>query len=578
MARRGTKQAIRFRRWLRSSELSLVVLAALIGLGAGLATALIGAMAHGLQYLLYGVGINRLSALASIRHPYKLLALPLGGLLLGGIYYLSRKRKAPVDVVEANALHGGRIPRADSLWVTLQTVVSNGFGASVGLEAAYAQAGGGLASVVGQWLRLRRADLRNLVGAGAGAAIGAAFSAPLTGAFYAFEVVIGAYTPAAIVPVAAAALIAALVGRALGAEPYLTVTAIAEHITTLDYLLFAGLGIVCALCGIAMIRLEAWVSRWVARSKIPVFLRPMIGGFLLIPIVWLSPQALSSGHGALRLELALSPPIPFLLFVFSMKVAASILSLSFGFRGGLFFASLFLGSMLGPIYAQAINGMAGYVVLGELDAALVGMAAFAVAVIGAPMTLSLLVLETTQDFALTGAVITASLCATAFTRANFGYSFSTWRLHLRGSNIRSPRDIGWTSTLTARRLMRRHATILPDHLTVAQFRVKVPLGSTSRVLLADNDRKYAGIVDTARGYDPSLDPDAPIASVAGLNNQAIGPELDISAVLDRFERLGCEELAVIDLNGRILGVVTEKYVHRRYIEESEKAQGELFGE
>ncbi len=193
-----------------------------------------------------------------------------------------------------------------------------------------------------------------------------------------------------------------------------------------------------------------------------------------MPIVWASPQALSSGHGALRLDMELRPAITFLAFVFAMKALASIISISFGFRGGLFFASLLLGSLLGPIYAQIVNGFVGHAILGNLDAALVGMAAFATAVVGAPMTLSLLVLETTQDFTLTGVVIAASLCASAFTRANFGYSFSTWRFHLRGTSIRSARDIGWSKALTARRLMRRDPTMVSASASIAEFRAPVP--------------------------------------------------------------------------------------------------------
>ena len=259
----------RSRSWLRTSDLSLILVATAIGAIAGLVTIAIAELAHGLQHLFYGVGINRLSALASIRHPAKLLFLPLGGAILGGVYWLSRKRPAPVDVVEANALHGGRIPKYDTLWVCLQTIISNGFGASVGLEAAYAQAGGGIASVAGRWLRLRRADMRRLVGAGAGAAIGAAFAAPLTGAFYGFEVVIGAYTPAAIAPVTAAALAAALVTRASGETPYLIVASVPEQITTIDYLLFCGLGVVCAVAGILMMRAQTLIERWIAARRCP---------------------------------------------------------------------------------------------------------------------------------------------------------------------------------------------------------------------------------------------------------------------------------------------------------------------
>ncbi|MGN6500295.1 MAG: chloride channel protein [Tsuneonella sp.] len=566
------------RSWLRTSDLSLILTAAALGAGAGLATILIGMVAHAMQHVLYGVGINRLSALASIRHPLKLLFLPLGGAILAGVYWLSRRRSAPVDVVEANALHGGRMPLPDTLWVTVQTLLSNGFGASVGLEAAYAQVGGGTASLAGQWLRLRRADMRNLVGAGAGAAIAAAFAAPLTGAFYAFEVVIGAYTPAAIAPVAAAALAAALVSRAFGETPYLTVVSLPEQITTLDYLLFAGLGVVCAMAGIAMMRMQSGLERLLAKWKVPSTWRPILGGLLLIPIAWASPQALSSGHGALRLDIELQPAVAFLAFVFAMKALASMVSISFGFRGGLFFASLFLGSLIGPAYAEVINAFAGHTVLGTLDAALVGMAAFATAVVGAPMTLSLLVLETTQDFALTGVVIAASLCASAFTRANFGYSFSTWRFHLRGTSIRSARDIGWNKALTARRLMRRDPTMVSASATIAEFRARVPLGSTSRVLLTGPEREYRGLVETARAYDPGLEPDAAIATIARLADDAIAPTTGITKILGEFERLKSEDLAVVDDARRILGVLTEGYVQRRYIEESEKAHSRLFGE
>ncbi|MDE2404685.1 MAG: chloride channel protein [Sphingomonadales bacterium] len=569
--------ALRLVRRIRGGEATLIALAVLVGIGAGLLTAAQGLLAHGLQHWFFGVRINRLSALGSIHHPWRLAALPLGGLVLVAINRLARLRNAPVDVVEANALHGGRIPWRDSLWVMVQTIVSNGFGASVGLEAAYSQAGGGLASLAGQVLRLRRGDLRMLVGAGAGAAIAAAFGAPLTGAFYAFEVVIGAYAPAALAPVAAAALAAALVTRTLGAEPYLLVVPLDDVITTRHYLLGAGLGLACAIAGIALMRAQARLERLVARLPLAGW-RPVFGGLLLVPLALASPQALSSGHGALRLDLALQPGAQFLLFVFAIKVLASLVSLGFGFRGGLFFASLFLGSLLGPVYAHAVNAIAGQPMLGDLDAALVGMAAFAVTVVGGPMTMSLLVLEATHNFAITGVVIAASLCASAWTRARFGYSFSTWRLHLRGASVRSARDIGWAGALSAERLMRRDARTIDADATIAAFRAQVPLGATSRVVLVDGAACYRGIVATDRAWDPALDPQSPLAALATLADRAVAPHLPITDLLDQFEALNADDLAVVDGDGRVLGVLTEKYVSRRYIEESEKFQNQLFRE
>ena len=101
-----------------------------------------------------------------------------------------------VDAIEANALLGGRMSVGDSLGLVAATLLSGGFGASVGLEAAYTQLGAALASRLGRWVELRRDDVRTLVGCGAAGAIAAAFNAPLTGAFYAFELIIGSLHPA----------------------------------------------------------------------------------------------------------------------------------------------------------------------------------------------------------------------------------------------------------------------------------------------------------------------------------------------------------------------------------------------
>lgn len=315
------------RRLFRVSEVSFILLATAVGIAAGLVASLLGEFARALQILIYGLDSqDRLSSLAEIA-PLRLLALPCGGLLLGlGALYVHRRRAA-VDIVEANALHGGRIPVRDTLLISAQTLLSNGCGASVGLEAAYAQSGGGIASWLGQALRVRRTDLRVLVGAGAGAAIAAAFGAPLAGAFYAFEIVIGAYTPASIAPVAAATISAVITARTLGATPYLIAASSSRSITTADYLLYAGFGLVAAVVGIVIMRLVSSVEAWVRRSPFPEWTRPALGGMLLMPIAWVTPHALSAGHGALHLTIDAGLALRALLLIFVMKTLASVISL-----------------------------------------------------------------------------------------------------------------------------------------------------------------------------------------------------------------------------------------------------------
>ncbi|MBI1197298.1 MAG: chloride channel protein [Phenylobacterium sp.] len=568
------------RRRLRSSELWLVALAVAVGAAAGLLAEFQAGLAHGMQRFLYGLSADaRLSAQARIA-PAALLWLPVGGLLLGAVSWLAarRRRAALVDVVEANALHGGVLGVVDSLIVCGQTLISNGFGASVGLEAAYAQAGGATASVVGQRLRLRRHDLRIMLGAGAGAAIAAAFGAPLTGAFYAFEIVIGSYTPSAIAPVAAACLAAVLTAKAVGGASY-RIDIHPTHAPDLTgYLLFAGLGLVCALVGIAIVLLVGRMERAVRASPIPPTLRPAVGGALLAGVALLSPQALSAGHGALHVDLLIGLPLALLALIFALKTAGSVISLGFGFRGGLFFASLFLGSLVGQIYAGAVDLAFAGVKLSPENAALVGMGALGVAVVGGPLTMSFLVLESTRDFGVAAATLAAALIASTVVRERFGYSFSTWRLHLRGETIRSARDVGWMRTLTAERMMRRDVQRLPDDATVADFRRRIPLGSTSRVILEDAAGRYAGLVITAQAYAEGLDPEAPVASVAISQDLALSPDMDVAAVMRTFEATETEELPVIDADRRVLGLLAEAYATRRYAHELERRHLELFGE
>ncbi len=568
-----------FRHRVRSSEASLVLLAIAIGAAAGLLSVAQGAIALGLHRVLFALdGDQRLSATPAVP-AWGLLALPLGGLVLVLFSRVTGARKRRlVDAVEANALHGGRVSWSDSLVISGQTIISNGFGASVGLEAAYAQLGAGLASRPGGWLRLRRGDLRVLVGAGTGAAIAGAFGAPLAGAFYAFEIVIGAYTPAAIAPVAAATLTGVLVAQMLGAQPYLLNAVAGELVLTHHYIVYAGLGAVAAALGIALMRAVAEMEALTRRLPVRAAWRPVVGGFLLIPLAWLSPQVLSAGHGALHLDLEYALPLSFLAAIFVMKSAASIVSLGFGFRGGLFFASLFLGSLLGHIYADLIGWAAGSPVVDPRNAALVGMAAFAVAVVGGPMTMAMLVLEATHDFSLAGAAIAASLVTTTIVRETFGYSFSTWRLHLRGETIKSARDVGWMRTLTAGRMMRRVDRATPAKWSIAEFRRAFPLGSTSRVVLVDDQDHYAGIVQTARAYVDGLDPAEPIATLAIHQDRALSPDTDVQAVMRAFDTAGADEMAVIEADRTVLGLLSEPYVRRRYAEELDKAQRALFGE
>ena len=187
----------RLRAFVRAREFSLILLAAVVGALAGVVVTLMGSGVNLLHSLFFGLPLGeRLSALASLDPVLAMLVPTLGGLALGAAYtFIAAWRPArEVDPIEANALHGGRMSFIGSVIVALQTVWSSGVGASVGMEAGYTQLASAIASRIGRAFRLRRADLRILVGCGAAGGIAGAFGAPLAGAFYGFELVIGNYS------------------------------------------------------------------------------------------------------------------------------------------------------------------------------------------------------------------------------------------------------------------------------------------------------------------------------------------------------------------------------------------------
>lgn len=568
------------RRRFRASEFWFVALAIGVGAVAGLATVVLGAIARTLQHFLFDLpGHVRLSAVTTLA-PWQLAMLPIGGAMLALFSFAVRaRRRTMVDAVEANALHGGRMSTIDSLIIAAQTAISNGFGASVGLEAGYAQLGGAAGSMAGLALGARRADLRVLVGAGAGASIAAAFGAPLAGAFYAFEIVIGAYAPSAIAPVAAASLAGGLVAHSLGAPPY-AVEAVNSSLAVPGdhYILYSLLGAICAGLAIGLMRAVAAVEWGTRRVALPGWARPVTGGLLMVPIAALSPQVLSAGHGALGADLAIGASLGFIATVFAAKALASIISLGFGFRGGLFFASLFLGTLIGHLFAGLVALIAGSQILPSGDAALVGMAAMAVAVIGAPLTMAMLVFETTKSFLLTGAVLAASLIASTIVREFFGYSFSTWRLHLRGEAIKSARDVGWVRLLTAGRMMRREIAAIAATASVAEFRRRFPLGAVSRVVLTDMRGDYAGIIAPPLAYAEGVSEAAAVGTLVRATLPPLVADDNIVEIMAKFDAVQADELVVVDSEGAVLGTLSEKFVRKRYAEELEKAQRELFGE
>jgi len=572
------------RRVLRQSEIAQIALCAVLGAAIGVAVALLRKFVIFLHASAFLLQPDQLLSEGHDIPRLRLLLVPVCGALgLGVLRRLWKRRSADiVDPIEANALYGGRMSFWDSLRLTISTLISNAAGASVGMEAGYSQIGAAFFSAFGQAARLRRADLRVFTTAGAGAAIAAAFNAPLAGAFYGFELVLGSYMPRALAPVAVASVCASVVQRAVLHEKALFEVKGVLAIMPEAYFLCALMGLLAAGIGVLTMRAVTWSEHALRRAKLYAWMRPVVGGAFLSGIALFLPQVLGSGHGAIQVEFDRDVAWTFLLALLVGKLIASAVSVGSGFRGGLFSSSLLLGVLFGALFAKGSAYLFPWTAPENNVFMLAGMASVGAAIIGAPFTMVFLVLEATGDFPVSIAVLVAVTIASTIVRLTFGYSFATWRFHLRGLGIRGAHDVGWIAELTVGRLMRSDPKVVVNNMSLKSLRQLFPPVAAKRVYVIDQHGTYLGAVDVPMLHDPEID-DAEEVLVAGdlteFADLYLLPGDNVRTALLRFEKVQVETLPVLASasDHKIVGYLTESYALKRYTQALESMRSSEIG-
>lgn len=574
------------RRQARKSDLVLIFLAGVVGAAAGGGVVIMRESVGLLQGFFFGTSLET--------HASTMMAIPwwrefgvpaVGGLAFGLTAYAIAKLRPheSFDAIEANALHGGRMSFSDSLIIAVMTVFSVGVGASVGLEAGVVQLGSGFSSWVGKRLGLPRTFMRTMVGCGAAAAISAAFNAPLAGAFYALELVIGGYAVSALAPVILAAIAGALVARnAFGSEPMFSVAVVSQHLTGGAYMMFGLLGLGAAVIGVLVMRIATVLEATFRRRALPHWLRPFLGGLVIGALALAYPRVLGSGHGGLDDVVNQRLGLTLLLGLVAAKMLASAFSIGSGFRGGLFSASLFLGSIYGAAAAFTVALLAPGLPSDYTAYTLVGMGAVAASVVGAPITMILLVFETTLDYPVAIGVAIGVIVATVATRRWFGYSFATWRFHLRGVELRSAYDIGRLHDLRVRDVFTRNVLRVPATTDINTLCSLFLLGTAKVAFVEDESGVFLGIVDAAEANAVLLeDRETPPTAQDLVTEQPhfLTPADRLSTALHLLEQATTGAVAVVRSadNPRVIGCIHETDVLRRYIEESEKMRQEELG-
>ena len=351
-------------------------------------------------------------------------------------------------------------------------------------------------------------------------------------------------------------------------------------IPALDYLPMLGLGIIAALAGIGIMYGVTLAEQAFRATRVPAWLRPAVGGLAVASLAMASPQVLSAGHAALAFGLDAPYPLRHLALLFLLKAAASAISLGSGFRGGLFFASLFLGALIGKLFAGLLAMATITYAVPPVVLGLVGMSALAVAIVGGPLTMAFLALESTGSLPLTVAVMLAAVVSSITVRAHLRLQFRDLALPpaRRGDPQRRRYRLGAQPDGRADDAprgadgARRHdARRVPSRRAARRDR---------RAWWRWTRRTAMPASCWWRRRTPRMPTSREAADHPALRRRHAAPQMTVKDAASLFEHAEADALAVVDNpdSRRVIGLLTEAYALRRYSEELERRRKELSGE
>ncbi|MDO5757401.1 MAG: chloride channel protein [Rhodobacterales bacterium] len=433
MLRRGPSQ---FQFWL---------LALIVGIGAGFAALAFRKGIDWLQVLLYGVDDpRRLNTFAEALPWYWILVIPImGGLAVGIIlnrFTPDGKVRAVSDVIADAALNNGRVERRAGLASAAASLITLGTGGSSGREGPVVH----LAGVVSTWISIRinasGVNGRDLLGCAVAAAVSASFNAPIAGALFAMEVVLRRFSVNGFAPIAIASVAGTVINRLeFGDITEFNLPSASPQEFYLELPAFLMLGLICAVVAALLIRTiffaEDLGDVLYQRLHIPGWLRPAIAGGMLGGIAIWFPHIIGVGYettaAALNGNLVLHEAIVFTV----LKVLAVAVTLGGRMGGGIFSPSLMIGALTGLAFGLIATQMLPEISGSHTIYALVGMGAVSAAVLGAPISTTLIVFELTGDWHTGLAVMVAVSTSTALGTRLVNRSFFLTQLKRRGVHL-----------------------------------------------------------------------------------------------------------------------------------------------
>ena len=567
-------QTFQLETFFSETGLILPILGIVVGLLGGFGAVAFRYLIGLFQSLIYSTNGDLTTAAATLPWWRIVLGPAIGGLVVGPlVYFFAREAKGHgvPEVMDAVATKGGRIRKRVAFVKILASAICIGSGGSVGREGPIVQIGSALGSSIGQILRLTDNQVRVLVACGAAAGIAATFNAPIAGAIFALEIILGDFALPTFTPIILASVMATEVSRILiGNYPAFQVPPY-DLLFPQELILYCILGIIAGVVAVSftvtLYKVEDIWDAW----KFPEYLKATIGGLVIGTIALGFPQIMGVGYDSITKALLSQETWTILLLLVPLKILATSITIGSGGSGGIFAPSLFMGAMLGGAFGAGAHYLFPYHTAQPGAYAIVGMGALVAGTTQAPIQAFLILFELTQNYKIIAPIMICCVISTFVARSVKKESIYTMKLLRRGVDIRAGRDVNVLKSMRVDDFMTKHPETIREDTRLRQLINVLQKSKHSTFPVMDNQNRLAGMLSLKDFreivFEDSLFDIVIARDIATVPAISVTPDDNLATSLQLINQNGIEHLPVIrgaDGHEEVVGILSQSDIMSAY--------------
>jgi CIC family chloride channel protein len=556
-----------------SEQTTMAFFALIVGIASGLGAVGFRYLIGVFQRLGYGSADELLWVLLDLPWHRYIWVPAVGGLVVGPmIYFFAREAKGHgvPEVMEAVALRGGVIRKRVVAIKTLASAISIGVGGSVGREGPIVQIGSAIGSSIGQMLNVSQGRMRTLVGCGAAGGIAATFNAPIAGAMFALEVILGDFGLATFSPIVISAVTATAISRAfLGDFPAFFVPAY-SLVSAWEFPLYLLLGVMCAGVGVLFTRVLYKAEDLFDQVPIPEYMKASVGGMIMGCTALVFPHVLGVGYGGIDMALMQHLGWFMMLVLVFMKIIATSLTIGSGLSGGIFAPSLFIGAMAGGAFGSLVHPLLPAYTASPGAYAIVGMAAVVSATTHGPLTAILILFEMTGDYKIILPLMITCIVSCLLAGRLFRDSIYSMKLTRRGIDIRAGREVNVLKGIKVRDVMNPEVETVTHEMKIEKLAETISKSKFNSFPVLDDRGCLSGILSYQDYSEVLFNPDLKDLVVAGdiasTRVVTVTTEDNLHHAMELFTRRDFSIIPVVDPSDgcRLVGVLTRRDIISAY--------------